>query len=33
MRNLFAVVLVALSAAFFAGPGQAADPPEVLSAD
>jgi len=28
MRNLFLVVLVALSAAFFAGPGQAADPPK-----
>ncbi len=28
MRNLFAVLLVALSAAFVAGPGQAADPPK-----
>jgi hypothetical protein len=28
MRKLFLVVLVALSAAFFAGPGQAADPPK-----
>lgn len=28
MRNLFALLLVALTAAFVAGPGQAADPPK-----